>query len=656
MYGALWATCRNGDCQGTNPTITGIGGTSASAPAFAGVLALVNQKVGATERLGQPNWILYTLAKTHPDVFHQITGGNNSVVCASGTPNCAANSFMNGYNATGAYNLATGLGSVDIAGLVNNWTSVGKTQTSISLTLSSTSFQHGQPIAIGIGVNPSAATGNVAISNNISAQGLLGSNSQLNLTLANGQVAANWAGFPGGTYDVYASYGGDATYSSGTSTPIQITVTPEDSLVRLSVSAPDNSGRLASLAGKTVSYGAYVSVDAQPIGKSQAANLDPLINATGTITFSDTAGQGAQGSGMLDATGNSEFPVHYFGVGTHTVSASYGGDNSYNPGTSAPVSFTVQKAATIASVATNVNSLYSGTVTVTAAIRPSAANFVAPPPSGTVTFTDATEGTVLGTAGAATTVRDPATGAYFSTASIDIPVTQLTLGSNNLIATYNGDANFTASAASAPAVVNCTAGCGNGTGQTLTLSFTQATSAAAAGAVASDSAMIVSVIPGGGFTGAVKLSCSVSGVSSGDINIPTCSFNPATVTITNTDAAQATLTVTSTPAGATASASQIGVWSMARGGAMLACVLIFGLPGRRRSFAMLRVLLCVVALGAVLGGMTGCGGSAAASKPTNVGTTLSTGTTPDRYTVTFRAVDAATGTVTAQNSFTISVN
>ena len=130
MYGALWATCRNGDCQGTNPTITGIGGTSASAPAFAGVLALVNQKVGATERLGQPNWVLYTLAKTHPDAFHQITGGNNSVVCASGTPNCAANGFMNGYNATGAYNLATGLGSVDIASLVNNWTSVGKTQTS----------------------------------------------------------------------------------------------------------------------------------------------------------------------------------------------------------------------------------------------------------------------------------------------------------------------------------------------------------------------------------------------------------------------------------------------------------------------------------------------------------------------------------------------
>jgi hypothetical protein len=89
---------------------------------------------------------------------------------------------------------------------------------------------------------------------------------------------------------------------------------------------------------------------------------------------------------------------------------------------------------------------------------------------------------------------------------------------------------------------------------------------------------------------------------------------------------------------------------------MLACVLLFGLPGRRRSFAMLRVLLFAVALGAVLGGTTGCGGSTGGGKSSSAETTLSTGTTPDQYTVTFRAVDAATATVTAQNSFTISVN
>lgn len=658
MYGALWATCRDNDCQGANPTITGVGGTSASAPAFAGVLALINQKVGAATRLGQPNWVLYALAKTHPETFHRVASGNNSVVCAGGTPNCAANGFMNGYNAGGAYNLATGLGSVDIASLLSNWTSVGKTQTSVSLTLSSTTFQHGQPIAINVGVNPSAATGNVALSNDIAARGIFGSNSQLNLPLSKGQASSNWAAFPGGTYNVYASYGGDATYGSSISTPVEITVAPEDSILRLSVGAADGSGRLTSLAGKMVTYGTYVSIDAQPIGKSQAASANPLTSATGTVTFGDSAAsQGAQGSGMLDATGNAEFPTHYFGVGAHTVTASYWGDGSYNASTSAPVSFTVQKASTVASVTTSASSIDSGTLTIAAAIRPSAANFVAPPPNGTVTFADATTGTVLGTAGTGQPVRDSATGAYYSTASLDVQVTQLTLGSNNIVATYNGDANFLPSAASAPAAVVCAAGCGNGTGQSLTLSFIQATSTAAAGSNANlATTMIVSVLPGGGFTGGVKLSCSVAGSKSGDVDIPACSFNTETVTITNTQSVQSTLTVTSTPAGTTTAAADGHILRMARGGAMLACVLIFGLPGRRRSMAVLRAVLCVIALGTLLGGTTGCGaGSGASQEPSTATNSVSTGTTPDQYTVTFRAVDAATGTLTAQDHFTVTV-
>ena len=112
MYGALWATCGDNDCTGSNPTITGIGGTSASAPALAGVLALINQKLGGTGRLGQTSCVFDQLAKTHPEAFHPIASGNNAVVCAPGTPNCAANGFLKGYDAAGAYNLATGLGSV----------------------------------------------------------------------------------------------------------------------------------------------------------------------------------------------------------------------------------------------------------------------------------------------------------------------------------------------------------------------------------------------------------------------------------------------------------------------------------------------------------------------------------------------------------------
>lgn len=655
MNGALWATCGDNDCTGANPTISGVGGTSASAPAFAGVLALINQKIGVGARLGQPNWVLYRLAQSHPEAFHRADG-NNAVVCAPGTPNCGANGFLSGYDSRNTYNMATGLGSVDIASLINQWTSVGRIQTTTSLALGATTFQHGQPIAMSIAVNPSAATGSVAIGTDLSTRGRFSGDSQWNTALANGQASAMWGGFPGGTYNVYASYGGDGSYGGSVSQPQLITVAPEDSVVRLAVTGPDGTGKLSSLAGRTITYGTYVSVDAQPIGRSQAGNRNPTADATGTVTFNDTAAQQpAQGSGMLDATGNAEFPLHYPGAGTHAVTASYSGDDSYNPGTSAAITFIVQKAVTISSVSTSASSIDSGTVLVTGTIRPGTAS-QAPPPNGTVIFTDATTGAVLGTA-VLSAEHDPTTGASMSAGSIEVPVTQLSMGNNNVVATYSGDANFLASAASVPATVACTAGCGSGMGQTIGLSISQANPAAATGnGIANTSTTIVSVVPGGGFTGAVNLSCSLTGSKSGDANIPTCSFNHATVTITNTQSVQSTLTVASTP-GAAITASDTGgaaAHFVARGGAVLACILLFGLR-RRRVIAVFRVLLCCVALGAMLGGVTGCGGSAS-QNPNTTGTSASAATTPDQYTVTVRAVDAATGMITAQDSFTIAVN
>ena len=87
-------------------------GTSAAAPAFAGVMALVvSARNGAT--LGSANRELYALASGSETPFHATVAGNNSV------PGVA------GFAASGAtYNLATGLGSVDGATLVNEWNAV----------------------------------------------------------------------------------------------------------------------------------------------------------------------------------------------------------------------------------------------------------------------------------------------------------------------------------------------------------------------------------------------------------------------------------------------------------------------------------------------------------------------------------------------------
>jgi pseudomonalisin len=87
-------------------------GTSASAPAFAGLMALIVQKTG--QRQGNANPRFYQLGNAQygaagTSVFHDTASGNNSVP------------GVTGYSSVTGYDLATGLGSVDANALVNNW-------------------------------------------------------------------------------------------------------------------------------------------------------------------------------------------------------------------------------------------------------------------------------------------------------------------------------------------------------------------------------------------------------------------------------------------------------------------------------------------------------------------------------------------------------
>jgi subtilase family serine protease len=88
-----------------------VGGTSASSPSFAGVMALVVEN--AATRQGNANVAFYSLASRQraggASVFHDITSGNNSVP------------GQTGFNATLGYDQATGLGSIDGSVLVNHW-------------------------------------------------------------------------------------------------------------------------------------------------------------------------------------------------------------------------------------------------------------------------------------------------------------------------------------------------------------------------------------------------------------------------------------------------------------------------------------------------------------------------------------------------------
>jgi subtilase family serine protease len=132
-------------CVYTNDTdiiLQANGGTSAATPNWAGIMAMVVQKQGGA-RQGLANTTLYKLAQKetlsscnsntvtngNTCTFYDITYGSNAQGCFTGDLNCVTNTsgdkggILDGYNATTGYDLATGLGTVNITNLVDNWSS-----------------------------------------------------------------------------------------------------------------------------------------------------------------------------------------------------------------------------------------------------------------------------------------------------------------------------------------------------------------------------------------------------------------------------------------------------------------------------------------------------------------------------------------------------
>ncbi len=146
-------------CDYTNGTDTlnnSAGGTSFTAPQFASIQALINQKAGAPQ--GNPDPIFYDLARAEygsassPNknnlaacnssqgnnigsacIFHDVTQGNNAVPCY-GTVNCYDPSpagygilsvsdmyLQQAYPTETGWDFATGLGTVNVTNLVNSW-------------------------------------------------------------------------------------------------------------------------------------------------------------------------------------------------------------------------------------------------------------------------------------------------------------------------------------------------------------------------------------------------------------------------------------------------------------------------------------------------------------------------------------------------------
>ena len=161
LSGSFYLVCQSDANSGGVPCdlnipsahISGAVGTSLSGPAFAGIMALVGQKMGSPQ--GNANPVFYALAAqqsaancnsaspANTCLFNDVTLGTIAMPCKRGTPDCnvgnAADSIglLRGYDAGAGYDLATGLGSVNAFNLVNasGWTN---TSTAPDFTLSST--------------------------------------------------------------------------------------------------------------------------------------------------------------------------------------------------------------------------------------------------------------------------------------------------------------------------------------------------------------------------------------------------------------------------------------------------------------------------------------------------------------------------------------
>lgn len=697
----------NGPCSlGSNILFAGVGGTSSAAPAFAGIMALVNQNMavnhGQSATVGQGNadYVLYSLfsaqtanttiscnSSSSPNTactFYDVTKGDNSVPCTGGAPAQCSSSTGIGFIETGTpastasytagtgYDLATGIGSINVSNLVSNWpgtSGVGSftpTTTTLCMSLTQTgcassssassvsgTITHGTRVYVWIGVTPTSGSIPAGTAAKPEDAALIGTVSgslipvaRFDPNLPNFDVyplgsggtvsAASTTELVGGTYAVSARYGGDGKFGSSTSTPgVSITIQPESSTASVSV-FPVNPAT-GNITGPVTSapYGTFNNVRVDVVGASG------LETGTGTVALTDNGGPIVDPNDLpatsftLNNEGYTEDQTTFLSAGTHSLSATYGGDASYKPTTIAgTLTFTVTKGVTTTSVSASPNAVPNGApVTLTAIVdTQSGANFsggsLGNPPGATVTFFNGS--TNLGSAPAI-----PGTDlAGFAESTFTLTTSNLTHSAlANITAQYNGDTNY-ASSVSGSVQVNVgipginVSSCAGG----ITVSTP-----------GQPGTCLITVTGVNSYAGTVTLTESVLGVHSGDVDTPTCSFGapdqnftaPGTITLSaSSTTGTATLTCNTTAASSvlprpSGRPSGRG-WPLA-GVALALAGLLFLVAvrserERRWSLVPLAVLLAVVVMAGMSCSSGGSGGGGG-----------NPGTTPDTYDVTVTA-------------------
>jgi hypothetical protein len=214
-----------------------------------------------------------------------------------------------------------------------------------------------------------------------------------------------------GSHSITAVYSGDAVFATSTSPVLTQSVNPDGTTTAIV------SSKNPSVFGQSVTFTATV----KPVAPGSGA-------PTGIVTFYD--GSIAVGTGTLDSSEHAKLTISALSVGTHSITAVYGGDPNFTTSTSVVLKQNVNQAKSKTTLSSSVNpSVFGQVVTFTATVTA-----VAPgsgTPSGTVNFMDGT--TVI------------ASGTLDSTGTATFTTSTLSVGTHAIKAAYAGDADFAAS-------------------------------------------------------------------------------------------------------------------------------------------------------------------------------------------------------------------
>jgi hypothetical protein len=587
---------------------------------MAGVMALINQKAGAAQ--GSPNTQLYALAakqtysscKTETGTtssscyFNDIDTGTIAMPCdySDRSPNCTGSDYvgvLTGYAAGTGYDLATGLGSLNVANVVNAWVSdAGSGTATVAVKPASSTLSANETLSVPVTVTGSGATptGTVVLTGG-------GYTSPVE-TLVSGSytftIPAN--SLTSGSDTLTVTYSGDSSYASNTGTA---SVTVKIMIPTVTVVPATNPANESNplIVPVTVS------------GTSGAAT------PTGTVALT---GGGYTSAAQKLSSGSSTFtiPANSLSVATDILTVTYSGDTNYATETGTGTVTIVQAA------------LLTPTVTVT----PAQSSVDTAQTLGVTVALSGSNGTPTGyaqlSAGTYTSQWQPlSSGGYAFT----VPAYSLSAGTGSLKVSYSGDSIYAAESGTGSVSVIQSA-------YALALNPTSATVAPG-----SSASTTVTVSSSTNYTGTITLGCTLTTSPTNASYTPTCTPS-GTVVMTNgvVSGTAATLNISTTAATSELVWPKLGGkgrgWTGAGGGAVLAFLVFLGVPRRKRNWlSMLGVLVMMAALGS----LAGCGGGGSSSSGTGI-----SGTTAGTYTFTVTGTGNDSAATTATTTFTVTVN